>query len=45
MAYVSKEQIAATKQMCAIEFLQKYRPGELVPGKAGTSAGKQPWII
>ena len=34
MAYVSKEQIAATKQMCAIEFLQKYRPGELVPGGA-----------
>ena len=34
MAYVSKEQIAAAKQMCAIEFLQKYRPGELVPGGA-----------
>lgn len=34
MAYVSKEQIAAAKQMCAIEFLQKYRPGELVQGGA-----------
>ena len=34
MAYVSKEQIAAAKQMCAIEFLRKYRPGELVPGGA-----------
>ena len=34
MPYVTKEQIAAAKQMCAMEFLRKYRPGELVPGGA-----------
>lgn len=32
MPYVTKEQIAAAKQMCAMEFLRKYRPGELIPG-------------
>ena len=25
MPYVTKEQIAAAKQMCAMEFLRKYR--------------------
>ena len=34
MPYVTREQIAAAKQMCAMEFLRKYRPGELVPGGA-----------
>ena len=34
MPYVTKEQIAAAKQMCAMEFLRKYRPDELVPGGA-----------
>lgn len=34
MPSVTKEQIAAAKQMCAMEFLRKYRPGELVPGGA-----------
>ena len=34
MAGVTKEQIEAAKRMTAIEFLQRYRPGELV--KAGS---------
>ena len=34
MPSVTKEQIAAAKQMYAMEFLRKYRPGELVPGGA-----------
>ena len=30
MPGVTEEQIAAAKRMTAIEFLQRYRPGELV---------------
>lgn len=33
MASVTKEQIAAAKQMSAIEFLQRYRAADLVPCK------------
>ena len=34
MASVTKEQIAAAKQMSAIEFLQRYRAADLVPSAA-----------
>ena len=34
MPGVSEEQIAAARQMTAIEFLQRYRPGELVKAES-----------
>ena len=34
MASVTKEQLAAAKQMSAIEFLQRYRAADLVPSAA-----------
>ena len=41
MPGVSKEQIAAAKQMTAIEFLRRFRPNELVrSGSRSTTASK-----
>ena len=34
MPGVSEEQIVAARQMTAIEFLQRYRPGELVKAES-----------